>query len=153
MKRSPRNVSLKKEDKVGRLLKHCHKLLVSARFTRKCFAITSDTILMCPRLAFHVFDYFSRLLLPENRSQQYRYGVVCTSEVDLLLTRCRCRAYIFPGVIIRVTFLRMRDKCKTKSHPCAAKLKKDLWSKYHELFVNSPVVIILKSCLNVRSIY
>ena len=45
---------------------------------------------------------------------------------------------------MRMTFLRMCDKCKIIN---AQRNAKHLWYKYHGLFADSPVVIIVKSCL------
>ena len=42
------------------------------------------------------------------------------------------------------TFLNMHDKCKILN---SQQNTKHLWYNYHSLFLNSPVVIILKSCL------
>ena len=44
-----------------------------------------------------------------------------------------------------LTFLRMHDYCKITN---VQRNAQHLWYKYHRLFVNSAVVIILKSCLN-----
>ena len=88
---------------------------------------------------------------------RYRvHDILCktiqTTLPMVVLTRTvltlRCRIYIFPGVMnYRVTFLRMRDKRKTINVQQNAK---HLSCKYHGLFVNSPMVITVKSCLKHR---